>query len=89
MRCLSCVHWKACFSGKEWDAAIGTPCKYFTTTSRVHCKDCQFNVSNMSLESMDDTDYSGDDIVCSYFMTDGLEPYDYCSHGKHKDEVEE
>ncbi len=28
-KCLECTHWKPCFNGKEWDAAIGSPCKYF------------------------------------------------------------
>jgi hypothetical protein len=47
----------------------------------VRCKDCKFNVANMEKDPLDITDYSGDDIVCSYFMTDGLEPADFCSHG--------
>lgn len=43
-KCLACIHWKACFSGKEWDAAIGTPCEYFRATHVepfVLCKDCE------------------------------------------------
>lgn len=47
----------------------------------VRCKDCKFNVANMEKDPLDITDYSGDDIVCSYFMTDGLEPADFCSRG--------
>lgn len=47
----------------------------------VKCKDCKFNVANMEKDPLDITDYSGDDIVCSYFMTDGLAPNDYCSQG--------
>lgn len=47
----------------------------------VRCKDCKFNVSNKEKDPLDITDYSGDDIVCSYFMTDGLEPTDFCSYG--------
>jgi hypothetical protein len=47
----------------------------------VRCKDCKFNVANMEKDPLDITDYSGDDIVCSYFMTDGLEPADFCSYG--------
>ena len=46
----------------------------------VRCKDCRFNVANMEVDPLDITDYS--DIVCSYFMTDGLENDDYCSYGK-------
>ena len=48
----------------------------------IRCKDCKFNVANMEKDPLDITDYSGDDIVCSYFMTDGLDPNDYCSQGK-------
>ena len=58
----------------------------------VKCKDCKFNVANMEKDPLDITDYSGDDIVCSYFMTDGLDPNDYCSKGERtpqNDEVRE
>lgn len=48
----------------------------------VRCKDCRFNVMNMEKDGYDTTDYSGEDIVCSYFMTDGLEPTDFCSFGE-------
>lgn len=47
----------------------------------VRCKDCKFNVANMEKDPLNITDYSGDDIVCSYFLTDGLDPNDYCSRG--------
>ena len=50
----------------------------------VRCKDCKFNVANMEKDPLDTTDYSGDDIVCSYFMTDGLNPNAYCSYGVRK-----
>jgi hypothetical protein len=52
----------------------------------VRCKDCKFNVANMQIDENDGTDYSGEDIVCSYFMTDGLEPNDYCSYGERREE---
>jgi hypothetical protein len=52
------------------------------TVEAVRCKDCKFNVSNMEKDPLDITDYSGDDIVCSYFLTDGLEPTDFCSRGE-------
>lgn len=51
------------------------------TVEVVRCKDCKFNVANMEKDPLDITDYSGDDIVCSYFMTDGLDPTDFCSYG--------
>lgn len=54
------------------------------TVEVVRCKDCKFNVANMEKDPSDITDYSGDDIVCSYFMTDGLEPTDFCSYGVRK-----
>ena len=45
----------------------------------VRCKDCIYNVTNMQKDPLDITDYT--DIVCTYFMTDGLERNDYCSKG--------
>lgn len=47
----------------------------------VRCKDCKYNVANMEKDPLDITDYT-DDIVCSYFMTDGMEPNDFCSKGE-------
>ena len=47
----------------------------------VRCKECKFNVNNMKKDPLDITDYSGVDIVCSYFMTDGQKENDFCSHG--------
>ena len=46
----------------------------------VRCKDCIYNITNMEKDKLDITDYT--DIVCSYFMTDGLEPDDFCSKGE-------
>lgn len=46
----------------------------------VRCKNCIYNVANMQKDPLDITDYT--DIVCTYFMTDGLEPNDYCSKGE-------
>ena len=48
----------------------------------VRCKGCKYNVANQEADPLDSTDYSGDDIVCSYFVTDGLQDRDYCSHGE-------
>lgn len=56
-----------------------------THMSVVRCKDCEFNVANMEIDENDGTDYSGEDIVCSYFMTDGMEENDYCSRGKRRE----
>ena len=46
----------------------------------VFCKDCRFNVANMENDPNDCTDYT--DITCSYFMTDGQGPFDFCSNGE-------
>lgn len=65
-------------------------CRFFASSNEmdyaikpiVYCKECRYNVSNMQKDRFDATDYSGDDIVCSYFMTDGMEANDFCSRGK-------
>ena len=46
----------------------------------VKCRDCIHNVANWEHEENDATDYS--DIVCDYFMTDGMDPEDFCSKGE-------
>lgn len=50
----------------------------------VYCKECKYNVRNMEIGRLDVTDYSGVDIVCSYFMTDGMDENDFCSRGEKK-----
>ena len=54
-------------------------------TELIRCKDCIHNVANRKTDPMDITDYSGQDIVCDYFMTDGQEPDDYCSKARTKE----
>lgn len=49
----------------------------------VRCKDCKHNVANWQHDELDATDYT--DIVCDYFMTDGMCPTDYCSYGAKMD----
>ena len=56
-----------------------------TKPELIRCKDCIHNVANRKTDPMDITDYSGQDIVCEYFMTDGQEPDDYCSHAERKE----
>lgn len=46
----------------------------------VRCKDCRYNVANQTRDPYDVTDYT--DIVCAWFMTDGMGAEDYCSHGE-------
>lgn len=48
----------------------------------VRCSECRFNVANMEIDPLDDTDYSGRDIVCGRFLTDGMHSDDYCSYGE-------
>ena len=45
----------------------------------VYCKDCKYNVANRQQDPLDITDYT--DIVCDYFMTDGMKADDFCSKG--------
>ena len=51
----------------------------------IRCKDCIHNVSNRITDPLCINDYSGDDIVCDYFETDGMEPDDYCSRAERKE----
>ena len=46
----------------------------------VRCRDCKHNVANWQHDELDIEDYT--DIVCDYFMTDGMEANDYCSRGE-------
>ena len=50
----------------------------------VRCKDCKHNVANWEHDELDMTDYT--DIVCDFFMTDGMSPNDFCSHGERRHE---
>lgn len=80
---------KPYFKGLAWARAlvieqptadvVEVPCR---------CLECRFNVSNMEKDGFDITDYSGEDIVCSYFMTDGMLPTDYCSYGERRTDDE-
>ena len=55
----------------------------------IRCKDCIHNVANRKTDPLDTADYSGIDIVCDYFMTDGQEPDDYCSKAEPKERTGE
>ena len=47
----------------------------------VTCKTCVYNTANMERDPLDIEDYT--DIVCSYWMSDGLdETKDFCSQYK-------
>ena len=43
----------------------------------VRCKDCRYNYGNA-----EDREYNPNDIVCTYFETDGMDASDYCSYGE-------
>lgn len=49
----------------------------------VRCRDCKHNVENWNHDELDVTDYT--DITCDFFMTDGMQPDDFCSCGERKD----
>lgn len=42
----------------------------------IFCKDCKYAVRT------DEGEYNPDDIVCSYWMSDGLTERDYCSRAE-------
>ena len=49
----------------------------------VRCGECKFNYANMIHDPLDDADYT--DITCTYWMSDGVHPKDYCSKGARMD----
>ena len=49
----------------------------------VRCKDCKFNYGLAN-----SCEFNPQDIVCTYWDTDGLDSNDFCSQAKRKDEVE-
>lgn len=49
-------------------------------TNAVRCRDCKYNVANQEPDPCDATDYT--DIVCTYHMSDGFDPEDFCSKGE-------
>jgi hypothetical protein len=42
----------------------------------VRCKDCKYRTLT------EEGEYNPEDIVCVYFMTDGMQANDYCSYGE-------
>ena len=46
----------------------------------VRCKDCRFKTLTQ------DGEYNPEDIVCEFFMTDGMQENDFCSYGERKEE---
>ena len=48
----------------------------------VRCKYCKHKVVT------EDGEYNPEDIVCEYWMSDGLDSNDYCSRGNHREDGE-
>jgi hypothetical protein len=46
----------------------------------VRCKDCRFKTLTQ------DGEYNPEDIVCEFFMTDGMQENDFCSYGERREE---
>ena len=51
-----------------------------TDYNPVRCDKCIYNYGNYY-----QTDFNPDDIVCTYWETDGLLHDDFCSYGKRKE----
>lgn len=49
----------------------------------VRCKDCKYRLET------DEGEYNPEDIVCSYWSSDGLQAMDYCSYGERKEDNEQ
>ena len=47
----------------------------------VRCKGCRYNYGNA-----EGREYNQNDIVCTYFDTDGMDASDYCSCGERRNE---
>lgn len=94
-KCKDCVHYCRCkdtVADENWRDEVPAKIKEMFSPqgcedfkhaddleSVVRCKDCIHNVANWNHDELDETDYT--DITCDFFMTDGMEPNDYCSYG--------
>ena len=45
----------------------------------VRCEDCLYNYGNA-----EDCEYNQNDIVCTYFDTDGMDASGFCSYGERR-----
>lgn len=74
---------KACFElrgvfGRCEDALKALPS---AEPKIIHCKDCKYNLlANRKKDILDMSDVTN--IVCTYFITYGLKPNDFCSKGE-------
>lgn len=62
-----------------------TNCNECDRVEVVRCRDCIYNRRNREVAPLDITDNT--DITCTYFMTDGMDGYDYCSRAKKRGET--
>ena len=51
------------------------------TIDIVRCKECRYNYGNEH-----NCEYNPEDIVCTYWESDGLDADDYCSYGEREGE---
>lgn len=72
------------YSGMAVDASDVEAAPAVDAVPVVRCEKCIHNAANLVRDPLDTTDYSGKDIVCAFWLSDGLEPDDYCSRGKMK-----
>ena len=56
----------------------------YLTKEITMCRDCRYNYG---LESGDG--FYKKDIVCTYFETDGMDQFDFCSFGERSEKCEE
>ena len=66
------------FAGKDFIKPVCPTCKGIKT-----CENCFFNYGNEH-----HTEYNPEDIVCTYWESDGQTVRDFCSHWKWKGETE-
>ena len=59
--------------------AIAKNCPTVDAVEVVRCNDCKHKVTT------EDGEYDPEDIVCNYWMSDGLTEKDFCSYGERKD----
>lgn len=67
----------------EWivsDIDLGCDGAYLSHQEIIRCKDCKYKCET------EDGEWNPEDIVCSYWDTDGLMWNDYCSYAERKEE---
>ena len=90
MTCKDCIHAKVCDNlisqGLPWEDGKYPAekwCDLFKNKADVvevvRCKDCKHCTLT------EEGEHARDDIVCEYFMTDGMLDNDYCSYGERRE----